>query len=110
MSSLPGEEMYYRAEYVDHVASGGNPFTRIYLYNTPLIAPLDVNNRGLANSFQARLYQMEYVPSPVDAGPAFTTDLTDARPGYEEHRAVDSRDRPRGVDEQCVRRRFGNGL
>ncbi|MCK5942529.1 MAG: hypothetical protein KAI24_11200, partial [Planctomycetes bacterium] len=71
-AAFPGEEMYYRAEFVP----GTDPYTRGGLYNTPLVCPLDVNSRGLANTERARLYMMEYVPSPVDAGPAFTTDLT----------------------------------
>jgi hypothetical protein len=65
------EEMYYSAEFV----AGAEPFTRIYLHNTPLTCPV-VDTRGLANSERAHLYQMEYIPAPLDAGPAFTTDLT----------------------------------
>jgi len=71
-ASFPAEEMFYTAEFVP----GTNPFTRIYLHNTPLVCPLDVNGRGLANTERARLYMMEYVPTPVDSGPAFTSDLT----------------------------------
>src|SRR5690606_9907512 len=67
------QEMYYEAEYI---ATLGEQRTRIYLYNTPLTCRQDGNFRGLANSKRARLYQTEYVPSPVDAGPAFTTDLS----------------------------------
>jgi len=79
-ASFPGEEMYYRAEFVTDPAIGG-PCTRIYLYNTPVVAPIVTNSvdslsYGVANSIRARLYGMEYVPSPIDAGPAFTTDLT----------------------------------
>ncbi|MFK7741416.1 MAG: hypothetical protein AB8H80_13955 [Planctomycetota bacterium] len=65
------EEMYYEAEFIP----GLEARTRIFLYNTPLTCAQDVSGRGLANSERARLYQMEYVPSPVDAGPSFTTDL-----------------------------------
>ena len=73
---LEDEEMYYKAEFVPHTATGG-PCTRIYLYNTPLVAPQDATGRGLANSARARLYGMEYVPSPVASGPSFTAaDLT----------------------------------
>ncbi|MCB9876643.1 MAG: hypothetical protein H6835_03485 [Planctomycetes bacterium] len=69
-------EMYYLAEYVDEVASSGNPFTRVYLFNTPLVAPLDTANRGLAATERARLYMMEYVPCPVGSTNDFVTDLT----------------------------------
>ncbi len=70
-ASHPAEEMYYSAEFV----AGAEPFTRIYLHNTPLGCPV-VDTRGLANTERARLYGMEYIPAPLDAGPAFTTDLT----------------------------------
>ena len=70
------EEMYYTAEYIYDPSNPrrAEPRTRIYLYNTPLSCGL-VDNKGLANSERARLYQMEYVPSPVDSGPSFATDL-----------------------------------
>ena len=70
------EEMYYTAEYIYDPSNPrlAEPRTRIYLYNTPLSCSL-VDNKGLANSERARLYQMDYVPSPVDAGPSFSTDL-----------------------------------
>src|SRR5690606_3586781 len=70
------DEMYYVAEYVNSADSGGNPFTRIYLFNTPLVAPLDTSFRGLAATERARLYAMEYVPCPVGSTNAFVTDLT----------------------------------
>jgi hypothetical protein len=70
---ITAEEMYYTAEYIGTV---GEQRTRIYLYNTPLVCRQDGNSRGLANSERARLYQMEYVPSPVDAGPSFASDLS----------------------------------
>ncbi|MEZ6038090.1 MAG: hypothetical protein R3F29_11445 [Planctomycetota bacterium] len=69
-------EMYYYAEYVNAADSGGNPFTRIYLFNTPLVAPLDTSFRGLAATERARLYTMEYVPCPVGSTNDFVTDLT----------------------------------
>tara|TARA_R110002072_G_scaffold4174_1_gene29387 strand:+ start:95099 stop:98599 length:3501 start_codon:yes stop_codon:yes gene_type:complete len=78
-SPLVTEEMYYTAEYIYDISDPRTeePRTRIYLYNTPLSCGQDVNSRGLANSERARLYQMEYVPSPVAAGPSFTAaDLT----------------------------------
>ncbi|MEO6594718.1 MAG: hypothetical protein ABIP94_08185 [Planctomycetota bacterium] len=72
--SLVANEMRYRAEFVNPGA--GQEFTRIYLYNTPVVAPLDTANRGLANTTRARLYQMEYIPCPTLAGPSFGRDLT----------------------------------
>jgi len=75
-------EMYYTAEFVD---PGGTAerFTRIYLFNTPLVAPPVTQSGlvyGLANTEQARLYWMPYIPSPVKAPsgvPSFDTmDLT----------------------------------
>lgn len=80
-SPILTEEMYYTAEYI---ATVGEQRTRIHLYNTPLVCTQDGNGRGLANSERARLYQMEYVPSPVDkvsGKPEFATDLTDAGSG-----------------------------
>jgi hypothetical protein len=73
--ALAVNEMYYRAEYVNPGAATGDPFTRIYLFNSPLICPQDVNGRGLASTKRARLYQLDYVPSPVNAGAAFNTTL-----------------------------------
>lgn len=79
-SSLVSGEMYYRAEFV---SGFGIPqaFTRLYLYNTPLIAPR-VNQTtpvagafGLDNSERAKLYQIPYIPCPIDAGPNFNTHL-----------------------------------
>jgi hypothetical protein len=40
-----------------------------------------VDQYGLAATTRARLYGMDYIPSPVDAGPSFTTDLTKAGVG-----------------------------
>lgn len=72
-ATFPAEEMFYRAQFV----GGSDPYTRIYLYNTPLTCPLDANGRGLASTQRARLYMMEYIPSPVAAGPSFDdADLT----------------------------------
>ncbi|MBL9076814.1 MAG: prepilin-type N-terminal cleavage/methylation domain-containing protein [Planctomycetes bacterium] len=59
------EEMYYKAEFIAPGVEGPEGFTRLYLYNTPLIAPLDATNRGLDNTERAQLYWMPYVPSPV---------------------------------------------
>lgn len=75
------QEMYYEAEYVSTV---GEQRTRIYLYNTPLVCTQDGTFRGLANSTQARLYNMEYVPSPINVvsgSPVFEPDLTDIGAG-----------------------------
>lgn len=73
-------EMYYTAEYIFDAGDPlhGQPRTRIYLYNTPLVCDPD-DGQGLNNSLQARLYQMEYVPSPVNAALNFElSDLTTA--------------------------------
>ena len=73
-ASSPSEEMYYLAQFV----SGSDPYTRVYLYNTPLTCPL-VSGQGLADTERAQLYRMEYVPSPVSrtaGSPDFSRDLT----------------------------------
>ncbi|MFT4513597.1 MAG: hypothetical protein ACI91B_002301 [Planctomycetota bacterium] len=76
------EEMYYTAEYI--YAPGNprtvEPRTRIYLYNTPLSCPL-VNSEGLGTTERARLYNMDYVPSPVTAGLDFSKDLFSSTTG-----------------------------
>ncbi|MBL8732883.1 MAG: hypothetical protein JNN13_10985 [Planctomycetes bacterium] len=74
-------EMYYSAEYVPPTG-GAEGFTRLYLYNTPLVAPPVTQSGltyGLSNSEQAQLYWMPYIPSPVTLSgsvPSFTQDLT----------------------------------
>lgn len=60
-------EAYYTAGFV----AGSQPYTWIRLHNTPLVAP-PVSDRGLPAT--ARLYGLEYVPSPV-ANDGFTADL-----------------------------------
>ena len=72
--TLQSNEMYYRAEYVDPGTPGADRFTRIYLYNTPVVSP-PVGGRGLALTEQAELYWMNYIPCPVEAARNFTTDL-----------------------------------
>ncbi|MCA8951572.1 MAG: hypothetical protein KDE27_18845 [Planctomycetes bacterium] len=72
--SLVTDEMYYDAEFVDPGGTGER-FTRILLYNTPAVCPLDVNGRGLAATDRARLYGLEYVPCPVEAACDFSTNL-----------------------------------
>jgi len=78
--SPAADEMYYTAEWVP--ANGTTvtvPFTRIYLYNTPLVCPLDTTtNFGLAATERARLYQIQYNPAPmpsVATAPGFSRDL-----------------------------------
>lgn len=79
-------EMYYAAEWVPP-SSGVEGFTRVYLFNTPVGAPPVITGGltyGLAATKQARLYQMDYIPSPVTlvgGVPAFTPDLTAAGTG-----------------------------
>ncbi len=72
--ALLSNEMYYEAEWVPP-DSGQDGFTRIYLFNTPTACTPDASGRGLANLQRARLYEMEYVPSPVALSgtvPSFT--------------------------------------
>jgi hypothetical protein len=71
---LQTNEMYYRAEHVDPGPTAADQFTRIYLYNTPVVAP-PVGGRGLASTQSAQLYWMPYIPCPVEAGRTFATDL-----------------------------------
>jgi len=80
-SPIVSEEMYYTAEYISTL---GEQRTRIYLYNTPLVCTQDGTGRGLRSTTQARLYGMEYVPSPVDLSSgkaAFETELCDIGSG-----------------------------
>ncbi|MBX3462016.1 MAG: prepilin-type N-terminal cleavage/methylation domain-containing protein [Planctomycetes bacterium] len=86
--SPPSGGMYYEAEFVDPGVAGAERFTRIYLYETPLVAPPVVQSGltyGLANTKQAQLYWMPYVPSPVKLAsgvPSFDVcDLTTAGTG-----------------------------
>ncbi|MBM4060202.1 MAG: hypothetical protein FJ265_03760 [Planctomycetes bacterium] len=72
--SLLANEMYYRAEFVDPGTAGAERFTRIYLFNTPVVSP-PVGGRGLASTVQAQLYWMPYVPCPVEAARDFSTNL-----------------------------------
>lgn len=64
--------MYYEVGYDD---TGAVPHTWIRLHNTPLTAP-PVGVGGL--TAQERPYLLEYIPSPVVAGGAFTRDLATA--------------------------------
>ncbi len=75
----PGE-MCYRAQFVDPGTSGSPRFTRIYLYNTPVVAP-PVGGAGLENTERAMLYRMPYVPCPVEAARTFATDLASVGSG-----------------------------
>jgi len=80
------DEMNYRATWVPP-AGGASGYTRIYLFNTPVGAPPVTQGGlqyGLAATERARLYQMEYIPSPVGTTvgtPAFTPDLTSSGVG-----------------------------
>ncbi len=60
-------EMHYTAGFV----GGDDPYTWIRLHNTPVVSP-SVAQQGLPAT--ARLYGLEYVPSPVSAT-GFTIDL-----------------------------------
>jgi hypothetical protein len=72
--TLQSNEMYYWAEYVVPGTPGAEPFTRIKLYNTPVVCP-PVGGKGLAATEQAQLYWMNYIPCPVENPPSFTTNL-----------------------------------
>lgn len=72
--TLQTNEMYYRAEFVDSGNPGDDRFTRIYLYNTPVVSP-PVGGKGLPLTTQAQLYGMAYIPCPVEAARTFATDL-----------------------------------
>ncbi|HLQ36852.1 MAG TPA: hypothetical protein VK348_03560, partial [Planctomycetota bacterium] len=75
-ASLVANEMYYSAQYVN--LPGQEKYTRIWLYNTPVIAPQDVPFHGLAATPASQLYGMSYIPSPCEtvAGAAlFSRDL-----------------------------------
>ena len=76
-------EMHYLAQWVPP-SGGAEGFTRILLFNTPLRADpvtstLDGQVYGLANSERAKLYQLPYIPSPVqkDAGGVPDFDVCD---------------------------------
>lgn len=66
-------EMYYRAEYVDP-GPGQEKFTRIYLFNTPVVAPY-VGTKGINANKRSQLYRMNYVPSATEAARDFSRDL-----------------------------------
>jgi hypothetical protein len=75
------DEMHYSAIYV--TPSIGEPFTRIFLHNTPVVCPpvaqlvgMTTQQFGLQNTERAQLYQMPYVPCPTSAGPSYAMDLT----------------------------------
>ncbi|MFM1873886.1 MAG: hypothetical protein RL398_3308 [Planctomycetota bacterium] len=70
---LVTNEMRYWATWVTPGA-GETPYTRIYLWNTPVVAP-PVGGRGLENTERAQLYWMPYVPSPVESARDFSRDL-----------------------------------
>ncbi len=70
----PGQMWYFAYLAVD--PEGGPPVSRILLGNTPVICPLDSNNRGLAATDRAMPYGMPYVPCSIETSPAFDTDLT----------------------------------
>lgn len=63
----------------------GNKDTTLKLYNSPLRAPFDTAT-GMGIEYASRLYNMEYIPSPVEnltvAAPLapFTTNLTSVSP------------------------------
>jgi hypothetical protein len=67
------DQMHYTAEFVD--VPGEEKFTRIYLHNTPVVAPPEDDDilvagapvtRGLYDNERAQLYWMSYVPCSCD--------------------------------------------
>ena len=78
VTQLTGE-MGYRTE-LYNPGPGLEKSTRIYLYNTPVVAPLVTHTvtsaqQGVANNTSARLYDMEYVPGCTEAGLDFSNNL-----------------------------------
>ncbi|MGE3172658.1 MAG: hypothetical protein AB7O97_08520 [Planctomycetota bacterium] len=71
-SPLEPGEMFYTAVFLPD-AGDGVPATQIMLFNTPCVAPL-VGTQGLATG--ARLYGMDYVPSPCSPYRDFRQDLS----------------------------------
>jgi hypothetical protein len=86
-------EMYYRALWVPpDTTTNTEGCTRIFLFRTPIGAPRIVQAAGTfgldnftaAAAERSRLYQMEYVPSPVGTvvgTPSFSPDLTTSGSG-----------------------------
>jgi hypothetical protein len=64
------DEMCYTAAFID--VPGEEKFTRILLYNTPVVAPPNADDgdptlvRGLFDNERSQLYQMAYVPCSCD--------------------------------------------
>jgi hypothetical protein len=78
--SLIAGEMYYRAVFVDPAVAGQDRFTRIFLYNTPVVCTQDLVGKGLqtgtaAIAKRALLYGMPYVPCPTEAARDFSRNL-----------------------------------
>lgn len=74
---LAAGEMNYSCEFIN--PPGSEAFTRIYLYNTPVVAPQPSSNgAGLPTNTQCQLYGMSYIPSPCDSTnpQAFVRDLS----------------------------------
>ena len=74
-------EMHYSAIYIEPTV--GEPFTRIFLHNTPVVCPpvtqlvgMTTQQFGLQDTERAQLYQMPYIPCPTSAGPSYAMDLT----------------------------------
>ncbi|MCB9886294.1 MAG: hypothetical protein H6838_12440 [Planctomycetes bacterium] len=67
-------EMRYWATWNDSGIPGDPRFTRIYFWNTPVVAP-PVGGCGLENTERAQLYFMPYIPCPVEAARNFSTNL-----------------------------------
>jgi hypothetical protein len=78
-AGLPAKQMCYDAS----LTGPSGTDTLIYLYNSPLIHPLETNT-GRGVDYGARLYGMEYIPSPVEdlstGAVPFTLNLTSTSP------------------------------
>ncbi|MEC7584007.1 MAG: hypothetical protein VYE77_06790, partial [Planctomycetota bacterium] len=70
----PGEMCYAAVPMSFSAFVNGEVFTRIFLFNTPCVAPY-VSNRGLRNTERSQLYGMSYIPSPCGSGGDFSRDL-----------------------------------
>ncbi|MEO0478249.1 MAG: prepilin-type N-terminal cleavage/methylation domain-containing protein [Planctomycetota bacterium] len=69
------EEMFYYA-FFQPGFSGERARTFIYMWNTPMTAPTDVDGRGLWRNQRSLLYGREYIPSPTGSTIDFSRNLS----------------------------------
>ncbi|MEZ5989409.1 MAG: hypothetical protein R3F30_09855 [Planctomycetota bacterium] len=76
VTALDKARMFYNCGFYN--GPGEDKYTLIYLYNTPCVSPA-VNDgsgiQGISATKRARLYDMEYVPGPVEGALDFSNDL-----------------------------------